>query len=90
MTYKNANYGYGDAILETSNSGDWSNSWFSDFSVFSFKEQPFLVRGGTYGGKANTGLFSFSGIQGYAYRKFFIPCSAGGRIECFDLNFKYI
>ena len=74
MTYKNANYGYGDAILETSSSGQGANSWFNGHSVFAFKDTPFLVRGGYYDSGTAAGLFSFSGIGGIAFERCFIPC----------------
>lgn len=34
-TYKNLNYGYGDAILETSTAGNGSLSWNNNYSIFS-------------------------------------------------------
>lgn len=54
----------GEAIWETSLSGAGSNSWFSDYSIFTSVNYPFLVRGGSYGGTSSAGLFGLSGTAG--------------------------
>ena len=58
--YKNSNYGYGDAILETSTSGSESSSWNSDYSKFAYMGNPFFVRGGHYNAGVDAGIFAFS------------------------------
>ena len=69
----NANTGrYGDAIYETSSgtynlSGDANNqSWYGDYSLFSFSNTPFFGRGGNYDGTAITGVFAFGNDVGNA------------------------
>ena len=57
--YKNAGYGYGDAILETSSSGTGSNSWNQDYSYFPYASSPFFARGGYYDGGSSAGVFYF-------------------------------
>ena len=57
--YKNANYGYGDAILETSSMGDNSTSWFGGYSRFPAFDTAFFIRGGLYNYGTNAGIFSF-------------------------------
>ena len=65
--YKNANYGYGDAILETSNKGD-SMGWMSDYSYFVYMDSPFFERGGRSGNEVNAGIFTFNAFDGQASR----------------------
>ena len=65
-TYKNAGYGYGDAILETSTSGSSTTRWFGDYSYFPYTSSPFFLRGGLYYGGSFAGAFSFSRGSGNA------------------------
>ncbi len=58
-------YGYGDAVLETSTTGEGSTSWHGDYSYFPHSTFPFFIRGGYYGYGSNAGLFSFSDTVGY-------------------------
>ncbi len=57
-------YGYGDAILETTASGSGSTSWYSDFSYYPGYSASFFLRGGNYIDGA--GLFSFTHAAGQA------------------------
>ena len=69
-TYKgllSSTYGYGDAILETSNAGSGTTSWNSDYSGFAFTSYPFFVRGGYYGNVSGAGSFAFNHTGGGAY-----------------------
>ena len=70
--YKNANYGYGDAVLETSTSGSGSTSWNGDYSFFPYTIEPFFVRGGYYSFGTIAGAFAFynSGGSPYSYYGF--------------------
>ena len=58
--YKNAGYGYGDAILETSVSGSGTKSWFYDYSWFPRTTYPFFFYGGNSCDNSATGIFSFN------------------------------
>ncbi len=58
------NYGYGDAILETSTGHTGSTSWFGDYSYFVVTSHPFFVRGGIYDHDADAGAFAFSVANG--------------------------
>ena len=72
---KNANYGYGDAILETSSySGNEQTGWFGDYTVFFASGGPFLSRGG------HSGLGTASGIFAYAWNASQSNGSQGFRI----------
>ncbi len=63
-TYKNAGYGYGDAILESSLTGrDWV-SWFNDSSGFPALIYPFFCRGCCFADGGRTGVFAFDGFLG--------------------------
>ncbi len=62
--YKNTEYGYGDAILETSREGDGLTSWLKDCSGFPHTSLPFFVRGGDYNFGIGAGIFCFSGTDG--------------------------
>ena len=64
---KNSNYGYGDAILETSISGGGSTSWNGDYSYFPSTTSPFFVRSGRYDDGTSAGVFSFYCANGSAY-----------------------
>ena len=70
--YKNAGYGYGDAILETSANGqvNTATSWFGDYSVFICKDSPFFYRGGDYSRGSTAGIFDFNRSPGMAYDTF--------------------
>ena len=46
--YKNARYGYGDAILETSISGNGTTSWQENHSIFPYTSGSFFAHGGAY------------------------------------------
>ena len=63
---KSETYGFGDAILETSNrTGAASNSWNSDYSSFPYSSSPFFLRGGYYDNISDAGTFAFRSISGY-------------------------
>ena len=62
--YKNANYGYGDAILETSSTGVNSTSWLGDNSYFANASGPFFVRGGSFDLGVSAGAFVFNHAGG--------------------------
>ena len=57
---------YGDAIWETSNSGDTDSelSWFNDSSSFLNSTNKVLKRGGYFADDTKAGLFSFSSSNG--------------------------
>ena len=63
---KNANYGYGDAILETSIivGGGSSNSWLYDHSGFACSSGPFFTRGRGCGNQSEAGVFALDGNAG--------------------------
>ncbi len=59
--YKNAEYGYGDSILETSRRGGGTfTSWFEEQSYFPNTSYPFFIRGGNYSEAASAGAFYFT------------------------------
>ncbi len=59
------NYGYGDAILETSTGYEDSTGWFGDCSKTGHTAAPFFARGGDCGSLADiTGAFSFDSSGG--------------------------
>lgn len=56
----------GEAIYETSDSGDSSNgSWYGDYSRFPSLDSPFLRRGGRYDDVEYAGAFAFMYFAGY-------------------------
>ena len=59
-------YGYGDAILETSNVGSGSTSWNFDYSIFANTTGPFFRRGGYYDNSSYAGSFAFNYTSGTA------------------------
>ena len=64
---------YGDAVWETSNGSEGSDSWYSDYSRFPYSKNPFFVRGGTYYQTAHAGVFDFdngsgNGSSSYGFR----------------------
>ena len=61
---KSSTYGYGDAILETSTTGENSTSWNGDYSLFSYADGPFFVRGGRYACEFVGGAFAFGVTYG--------------------------
>ena len=63
-TYKNANYGYGDAILETSPYGEGYTSWFGDRSDFPKSTAGFFGRGVSYLKTTGAGVFAFTSFSG--------------------------
>ncbi|MDD4187463.1 MAG: hypothetical protein PHX04_01645 [Bacilli bacterium] len=57
---------YGDAIYETSSTGDNSTSWYGDYSSMPRTSNPWFLRGGNWDNGTNAGLFSFSNTDGLA------------------------
>ncbi len=72
MVYKNARYGYGDAILETSLTGSEFTSWFGDCSYFPSTSNPFFARGGHCSGDSYAGIFFF-GLPRRCQQLLFVP-----------------
>lgn len=72
--YGNTNK-YGDAVYETSSSGDGSTgSWDSSYSNFPHSSGPVFVRGGRAYGGSNAGVFAFdSGAGGASTNGSFRP-----------------
>ena len=67
---KSSTYGYGDAILETSTTGENSTSWNGDCSDFPSTSCPFFLRGGHYFNGSVAGAFAFDttgGSPAYTY-----------------------
>ena len=64
---KSETYGFGDAILETSNRSNTTNSWNGDYSYFPYSSSPFFERGGYYGGSSYAGTFAFDDDDGSTY-----------------------
>ncbi len=60
--YKDAMYGYGDAILEISIRGDNQGGnnirWWEDQLIYPYNSFPFMRRGGDKGDKESAGIFS--------------------------------
>ena len=57
----NTNKGvYGDAVYETSTSGNGSTSWYSDASNFPNTSNPFFIRGDSYLNGSYAGMFYFA------------------------------
>ena len=50
---------YGDAIIETSNSGINATSWNTDYSFFPGLDRPFVSRGGILWNGYASGIFCF-------------------------------
>ena len=55
---------YGDAVYETSTSGNGTTSWYSDYSYFPSTSGPFFIRGGGYNNGSYAGVFCFSNNSG--------------------------
>ena len=67
----NANSGkYGDAVYETSTSGNGSTSWYGDYSYFPYTSVPFFGRGGIYNSGTLAGVFYFSNSHGNYYSSY--------------------
>ena len=58
---------YGDAVYETSTSGNGTTSWYSDYSYFPYTSGPFFKRGGYYNSGSYAGVFCFNSINGGGY-----------------------
>ena len=56
---------YGDAVYETSTSGNGTTSWYSDYSYFPNASSPFFQRGGGYANGSSAGVFYFNFDNGY-------------------------
>lgn len=80
-TYKNLNYGYGDAILETSTAGNGSLSWNNNYSIFSNTKYPFFVRGGHFPSSSSAGIFAFSATYRWTIKSLWFPSSTYKQIE---------
>ena len=64
----NTNKGvYGDAVYETSTSGNGTTSWYSDYSDFPYTDWPFFYRGGLYNDGSLAGVFYFGSDNGGGY-----------------------
>ena len=59
------NYGFGDAILETSSTGSGLDGWNQDSTYFATDNYSFFARGGNASGGNTSGVYNFDG----AYRK---------------------
>ena len=55
---------YGDAVYETSTSGNGTTSWYSDYSYFPIASSPFFCRGGGYNDGSSAGVFCFYNTYG--------------------------
>ena len=55
---------YGDAMWETSNSGNDQYSWYSDYAYFPYHNIPFFHRGGYYYNTSYAGVFNFDCYHG--------------------------
>ena len=62
--YAAASGKYGDAVYETSSTGDGTDSWYSDCSYFPDTDYPFFIRGGNYNDKSDAGVFYFNNDNG--------------------------
>ena len=59
---------YGDAVYETSEKGDGSqSSWNQDYSAFPYLTSPFFLRGGNYHHSTDAGVFYFGSAWGGSY-----------------------
>ena len=52
---------YGDGIRETSTEGIGNTSWYGAYSYYAGLYEPLFIRGGSYGGTSDAGLFAFAG-----------------------------
>lgn len=62
-SYSDKNFGYGDAILETSTTST-GNSWHGDYLNLANNTASFFRRGGHYGCKTNAGIFAVYSSNG--------------------------
>jgi hypothetical protein len=63
-----ANVGiFGDAVYETSSTGNNSTSWYGDYSHMPYASGPWFRRGGYCSNSASAGLFYFSAGGGNVY-----------------------
>lgn len=60
-------YGYGNAILETSGQSGNSFAWNSDYSYFAYHNYPFFTRSGGYDSASIAGIFNLADAYGSAY-----------------------
>ena len=58
---------YGDAVYETSTSGNGTTSWYSDCSSFPSTSAPFFGRGGYCNDGSDAGVFYFNISNGNGY-----------------------
>lgn len=66
--YKNAHYGYGDAILEVSTESDANTSWFEEPSSYVGSNAVFFIRGGHYDSTTKSGIFNFAATEDGGYQ----------------------
>ena len=71
LEYKNAKYGYGDAVLETSTSEtstseqeQLTNAWENNYSNYPYTHGTFFVRGGDCSNIDKAGIFAFTNATG--------------------------
>ena len=71
LEYKNAKYGYGDAVLETSTSEtstseqeQLTNAWENNYSNYPYAHGTFFVRGGDCSNIGKAGIFAFTNATG--------------------------
>ena len=64
---KSSSYGYGDAILEISSGSNAFSSWNMDYSIYSYTNAPFFLRGGREGDNYGAGLFACHGDWGTSW-----------------------
>ena len=71
LEYKNAKYGYGDAVLETSTSEtstseqeQLTNAWENNYSNYPYTHGTFFVRGGDCSNIGKAGIFAFTDATG--------------------------
>ena len=71
LEYKNAKYGYGDAVLETSTSEtstseqeELTNAWENNYSNYPYTHGTFFVRGGDCSNIGKAGIFAFTNATG--------------------------
>jgi len=71
LEYKNAKYGYGDAVLETSTSEtstseqeQLTNAWENNYSNYPYTHGTFFVRGGDCSNIGKAGIFAFTNATG--------------------------
>jgi hypothetical protein len=60
----------GDAVYETSTSGESSAAWYSDYSYMPYSGGPFFVRGGYCSTTPGTGVFAFYSSTGNVHNSY--------------------